>query len=113
MPHYMKAITSVDHANREYHAVVLFNDDDPNSVVCQYTFGKAPTGHGYDPDKRYVSDEDINAAFESMGFHIVGRDAPALSWGERIVIRANSPRTFFDPITREWYSSDPHNRNRP
>jgi hypothetical protein len=109
MPHYMKSIVSVDRANRCYQVAVLFDDDDLNAIVCQHTFGSMPTGHQYDPDKvtEYVTDAEIDHELARMGFRVVG-SGPALEWGERIVRRANSDFTFFDPGTREWYTVDPN-----
>lgn len=106
MPHYMRAITSADRENRTYNVVVLWDDDDLNAIVCQCDAGSMPTGHQYDPDKWYITDAEIDSALSTMGFRVVG--SGNMPRGERMVIRANSDRTFFDPVTRNWYSSNPH-----
>lgn len=110
MPHYLKSIVSVDRANRCFQIAVLFDDDDPNAIVCQHTFGGMPTGHQYDPDrvKEYVTDEEIDAELARMGFRVVGKSGVPAEWGARTVRRANSDHTFFDPQTREWFVTDPN-----
>lgn len=102
---YYKSIVSVDRANRCYQVVVLFDDSDPNNMICQHSFGSMPYGI-HDPDKVYVTDEEIDAELARMGFRIVGKDAPALAWGERIVTVANSDHRYFDPKTRVHVRSE-------
>ena len=104
---YYKSIVSANRANRAYQVVVLFDDNDPNAMICQHTFGSMPTGHQYDPEKVYVTDDEIDAELARMGFRIVGKNAPALAWGERIVVRANSDHRWFDPRTRDWHMCRP------
>jgi hypothetical protein len=110
MPHYFKSIVSVDRENRTYQLVVLWDDNDPNAMVCQHTFGSMPSGHQYNPDKvtEYVTDEEIDEELGRMGFHVVGKSGVPAEWGARTVRRANSERTFFDPATRDWYVCDPN-----
>ena len=107
MPHYFKSIVSADRENRTYQLVVLFDDDDPNAIVCQHTFGSMPSGHQYNPDKVYVTDEEIDRELSRLGFHVVGKSGVPAEWGARTVRRADSEHTFFDPATREWMKCDP------
>lgn len=103
MPYYLDAILTEDRAHNCYQVVVIFDPDDPNSIVCQTDAGSIPTGHQYDPNKTYITPDEIDRTLTAMGFRVVGGTSK-----NRTVVRANSSHTFYDPGTREWYTCDPN-----
>lgn len=107
MPHYMRATTCIDRMRGCYNVVVHWQDDDPNRLVCQTDAGSMPTGHQYDPAGWYITDDEIDHALATMGFRVVGSEAPALMRGQRVVIR-DGGHTFFNPADRGWYSCNPN-----
>lgn len=101
MPYYLNATASLDRANGTYQIVVHWDPNDPNTLVCQTEAGSIPTGHQFDPDKHYLTDDEMDRCLVTMGFSIVSRGT---KWGERVVARSGSDHTFYDPITRDWRS---------
>lgn len=107
MPHYLTTTTCNDRENDRYNIVVHWDHDDPNTIICQLDVQAGPTGGQRDPDRWYITDDQIDQTLQSMGFRIIGKDA--LDKGQRVVMR-DSDLTFYDPMTRQWYRTDP-NRN--
>lgn len=104
MPFYLDAIVIPDTTTRRYRVAVIYDPDDPSSIVCDADAGGMPTGHQYDPDKCYLSTEQIDGTIRAMGFRVVGGKPET-----RTVVR-DSQHGFYDPATREWYTCDPTDR---